>query len=295
VDNVVTIHLASLSHTYDGFSKSATYTTTPAGVAVVLTYNGSGTAPTDGGSYTVMATSADPLFEGSSSATMTIAPAAQAITFSPPASVPFDGNPLALTATAGSGLPVSFGLVSGPATLLGNVLTPTGSGPLVVRASQAGNGNHQPAADVDTTITVTSDYGNSDWKTTHFTPAELLVPAVSGPLADPDGDGFSNLIEFSMNLDPKASDRHRGLCVYQEVEISGQTYPAITIRRRIGYPGMTSIVEASLNLSSWNHPVPVETDDGTDNGDGTETIQFRSPLPLSSQNRQWLRLRVTAP
>jgi hypothetical protein len=295
VDNLLTIQLAGLNHTYDGSAKAATCTTTPAGIAVALTYNGSSSPPADGGSYTVLATSADPLFEGSATATMTIAPASQTLAFSPPLSIPFDGGSLALSATSSSGLPVSLSLLSGPATLSGAVLTPTGSGPVTVRASQVGNGNYQSAPNVDAVITVTSDYGRSDWKASHFTAGELADPTVSGPLADPDGDGFSNLIEFSMMLDPKSSDRASGLCEYQEVVISGQSYPAITIRRRTDYPDISSTVEASLNLVQWNVPVPVETDDPTDNGDGTETVQFRSPLPLSAQGRQWLRLRVTTP
>jgi hypothetical protein len=293
VDNLVNITLENLSHVYDGFAKAATITTNPAGVGVSLTYNGSVTRPADGGSYAVLATVSDSAFEGSSTATLTIAPASQTLTFAPPSTIPYDGLPLVLNATSSSGLPASFTLVSGPATLSGSNLTPTGAGIVVVRASQAGNGNYQAAPNVDATITVTSDYQQSVWKQQHFTPNELADPAVSGPLADADGDGFPNLVEFSMNLDPKTSNRQLGLCVYQEVTVSGQRYPAMTIRRRITYPGLTSHVEASTDLTNWSSPTTLEEGDPTDNGDGTETVQFRSALPLSSQNRQWLRLRVT--
>lgn len=294
-DNIVTITLGSLSHVYDGNGKSATHTTTPSGVNVALTYNGSPTPPTDGGTYTVLASVTDPGLEGSATATLTIAPAGQTLTFAPPASIPFDGQPVTLSATASSGLPASFVLVSGPATLSGPTLTPTGAGPVIVRATQAGNGNHQAAPDIEATIVVTSSYALSAWKTQHFTESELTNPAISGPLADNDGDGLANLVEFSMNLDPKASDRHRGLCIYQEVTVSGQHYPAMTIRRRTDHPDLTSLVEASADLTDWSTPVPVENGDSIDNNDGTETIQFRSPLPLGGSSRQWLRLRVTNP
>ena len=293
VDNLVTITLGSLSHVYNGAQKAATFTTTPSGMGVNLTYNGSSTAPADGGSYTVLATVSDPAFEGSSTATLTIAPASQTLAFAPPASMPFDGPPLTLGATASSGLTASFTLVSGPATLIATTLTPTGAGNVVIRASQSGNGNYQSAPDAVATIAVTSDYQQSVWKQQHFSPAELANPSYSGPLADPDGDGFPNLVEFSMNLDPKAANHQSGFCVYQEVNLSGQRYPAMTIRRRINHPGLASIVESATDLEHWSDSNTIEHGDPANNGDGTETIQIRSTLPLSTTPRQWLRLRVT--
>jgi hypothetical protein len=55
--------------------------------------------------------------------------------------------PFELAATAvPSGLPVSFSIVSGPATLSGKLLTLTGTGTVVVQAAQAGNSTYLPAA-----------------------------------------------------------------------------------------------------------------------------------------------------
>ena len=65
------------------------------------------------------------------------------------------GNPpVALVATATSGLPVTFSVESGPGTIAGNVLTITGSGSILVKASQSGNGMYDAAADVAQTIAV---------------------------------------------------------------------------------------------------------------------------------------------
>ena len=55
--------------------------------------------------------------------------------------------PFPLTATADSGLPVSFS-VTGPATLSGNMLTLTGWGTVTVTAAQPGNNTYSAAADV---------------------------------------------------------------------------------------------------------------------------------------------------
>ncbi len=55
----------------------------------------------------------------------------------------------ALSATASSGLPVTFTVVSGPASITGNTVTITGAGNVTVRASQAGNSNYLAAVSID--------------------------------------------------------------------------------------------------------------------------------------------------
>lgn len=58
-------------------------------------------------------------------------------------------DPITLQATASSGLPVSFELVEGPATINGNLLTLTGeTGVVRLKATQAGNATWLPAPDV---------------------------------------------------------------------------------------------------------------------------------------------------
>jgi formylglycine-generating enzyme required for sulfatase activity len=82
---------------------------------------------------------------------------AQTISFSAPASVYLSQGPLALTGIASSGLPVTFTLISGPATLQGNLLTLDGPGTIKVEASQPGRGNYASARPVQRTITVKAD------------------------------------------------------------------------------------------------------------------------------------------
>ncbi|NBV14856.1 MAG: hypothetical protein EBS07_12450 [Sphingobacteriia bacterium] len=66
-----------------------------------------------------------------------------------------------LSASASSGLPVSFSVVSGPATINGSTLSYTGAGNVVLRASQAGNTNYNAAPNVDRTIAVTAPESTS--------------------------------------------------------------------------------------------------------------------------------------
>ncbi|RMG87180.1 MAG: DUF11 domain-containing protein [Bacteroidetes bacterium] len=87
----------------------------------------------------------------------------QTITFDPLPNKLTTDPPFALTATASSGLPVSFTLVSGPATLSGNTLTLDGTaGTVVVRASQAGDANWNPAPDVTRSFSVSPPAGAND-------------------------------------------------------------------------------------------------------------------------------------
>ncbi len=85
-----------------------------------------------------------------------VAPASQTITFGALANKPMGSAPFAVTASASSSLPVSFSIVSGPATISGNMVTLTGAGIVKVRASQAGNASYLAAAPVEQSFTVTS-------------------------------------------------------------------------------------------------------------------------------------------
>jgi hypothetical protein len=87
--------------------------------------------------------------------TIVVDQAPQTIVFAPTTPVTFTATPITLTATGGaSGNPVTFTLVSGPATLSGSSLTLTGLGSVVVDANQAGTANYAAAAQVQATIVV---------------------------------------------------------------------------------------------------------------------------------------------
>lgn len=76
----------------------------------------------------------------------TLDPTYQAISFLPIPNKLISDPPFALEATATSGLPVTFTILSGPATVNGNILTLTGTPGLVeVEASQPGGGQYNAA------------------------------------------------------------------------------------------------------------------------------------------------------
>jgi hypothetical protein len=84
----------------------------------------------------------------------TVAKATQTITFPAISAKTYGTPPFALNATASSGLTVSYSMVSGPATISGNMVTITGVGTVTIKASQAGNQNYTAASSVNQSFTV---------------------------------------------------------------------------------------------------------------------------------------------
>ena len=140
-----------------------TVTTTPEGLAVLLTYNGLPVLPNEPGDYEVQATIVDPNYAGSGSATYTLGKGGQSISFPAVPNLTINGNPIVLLLNAvafdsnGSetGLPIEYTLVSGAASIEGNLLTITQPGRVVVTAQQLGNQTYLAAEEKVRSFNVT--------------------------------------------------------------------------------------------------------------------------------------------
>ena len=88
------------------------------------------------------------------SATFTVTKGSQTINFGPLGNKTLQDPPFDVFATATSGLPVAFSVLSGPATISGSTVTITGAGTVTIRASQSGNQNFNAAPNVDQSFTV---------------------------------------------------------------------------------------------------------------------------------------------
>jgi len=93
-----TVSLGNLSQTYDGTARIATATTTPTGLTVSITYDGSPAAPTNAGSYTVAGTISDALYQGFASESLVVSKAAATVTLGSLTQT-YDGTPKSATAT----------------------------------------------------------------------------------------------------------------------------------------------------------------------------------------------------
>lgn len=151
-----TITLSDLSQTYTGTARAVTATTTPPGLPVTLTYNGSSSAPVNAGTYSVSATIGNPLYQGSASGTLTVAKTPQTITFPAVPNLPATFTGGISASSTGSADPVTFSVVSGPAVITGvNFLSFTGAGPVTLAANKAGNQNYLDADTVTRSFNVT--------------------------------------------------------------------------------------------------------------------------------------------
>ncbi len=147
-----TVTLGDLEQSYDGTPRSATATTEPAGLTVEFTYDGSGSVPTDAGTYAVTGTVADVRWHGVATGVLIVAKGDQTIVdFLPPDGAWFpQGAATTLSAQASSGLtPLSFSnLTPEVASLVGNDIAFTNRGRVRVQASQAGDANWNAATTV---------------------------------------------------------------------------------------------------------------------------------------------------
>jgi fibronectin type 3 domain-containing protein len=118
--SAATLTLGNLIRTYDGTPKAVSTATTPSGLAIAVTYNGSSTAPTVAGAYSVVATinPVDPFFYGTVNGTLVIGKAASIVTWNAPVPITY-GTPLgAAQLNATATVPGVFTYTPAAATIL---------------------------------------------------------------------------------------------------------------------------------------------------------------------------------
>lgn len=174
--------------TVNSVGATATFTTPNAGNGIAVTAIGFTLNGVDAGNYN--------LVSQPSGLTANITKASQSITFGPLASKADNDAPFALTATASSGLTVTYmSSDTNVATVAGNMVTIVGAGTTTITASQTGDSNYDPAADVPqsqlvTTTTKTDQvitfnalsnvtYGDADFALTATADSGLTVTYLS--------------------------------------------------------------------------------------------------------------------
>ena len=119
------VTLSNLNQIYTGSAISVTAGTTPPGLSVILTYNGSPNAPTNLGSYIVIGTISDPIYYGSVTNTLVINPNATVMLGN--LNQAYTGSAISVTAvTTPPGLPVNLTYNGSP-----NAPTNVGSYPVI--------------------------------------------------------------------------------------------------------------------------------------------------------------------
>jgi hypothetical protein len=144
VSQAAQVTLSNLVKTYNGNAQSATVTTVPSNLKVIVTYAGSTDRPVNAGSYAVVVTVDDPVETGSATGTLVINKANQSITMPALPAKTYGDAPFSATATSNSGLPVAKWQSLDPAVATispAGEITLTGAGQTSIVADFAENQN----------------------------------------------------------------------------------------------------------------------------------------------------------
>ena len=86
------------------------------------------------------------------------------------------------------------------------------------------------------------------WQATRFSAGQLSDPAISGPNADPDGDGRVNLTEYAFGLDPLISDQD------ESTTVLGPNGMTLTFPEAVAATDLLYHLEESPDLAHWITP-----------------------------------------
>ena len=133
------------------------------------------------------------------------------------------------------------------------------------------------------------------WRALYWDPASSTNNLVSGPDADPDGDGWCNFLEYAFGLNPHVPSSPSPLTPTIEVFESDPGL-VLTIRLAPGARDATFLWESSVDLASWSPAnAAIELVATESLYDGTSRLKYVDRTALSSQGSRFIRLRVSGP
>ena len=113
-------------------------------------------------------------------------------------------------------------------------------------------------------------------------------------MADGDGDEIMNLLEYALASDPNtASTDDLPMAAYQDLSVGGSIdqYLTLTFRRQPASKDLVYSVGVSNDLNTWQETVAVLVS-SSDNNDGTISETWRADVPVGTDPRQFMRLKV---
>jgi len=218
-----TISITGTNQTYNGSARTVTISTTPSNLVTATTYGGSSSAPTNAGSYTVIATVNDANYQGSATNTLMVAKALATLVI---------GN----TNQTYNGLPRSVSVTTTPTILASTVtyngltLAPVNPGLYAISAA-INEMNYEGSAS-----------------------ASLTIGGISNPAGDTNNNGLPDLLEYAI-ADPSVITTNGSTAGLITAQFSGEnTNNLITMTAlvRTNDPKLTYTPQASVDLSSSN-------------------------------------------
>lgn len=141
---------------------------------------------------------------------------------------------------------------------------------------------------VENFMAVVRGVSHVDWKSATFSAADQGDLAISGPLADPDGDGVPNLLEFALALDPMTAHSDGQPTGTLDAGVLNLTYV-----RRMDVADLNYIVEVSSDMITWQSGSSHTREASVTALDGVrEQVVVADLTPLSTVTTRFMRLRV---
>ncbi len=170
-----------------------------------------------------------------------------------------------------------------------SLVTPGQTVALVVGAQDDGLGGIYPLGTVTAPATITIPKPVDQWRQDNFG-ANAGNAAIAGNLADPDGDGLDNLLEYALGTNPLASNAS-GIAQDRET-IGGNTYLRLTVMKNQAATDVTYNVETTGDLmtpGAWSSAsTVVEVNSPT-------MLQVRDSVAIGAATKRFIHLRVSVP
>ncbi len=129
-----------------------------------------------------------------------------------------------------------------------------------------------------------------DWRSVVFTPAETSTPSVSGRSADPDQDGRTNLMEFALGSNPKASDPSSGFTLSRDSggHLTLQYTKWKTLSGTVVFPQITSDLNSVWQAGDFRLTPIASVDIDADRA----LVTLRDPYDSVSAPQRFVRFLV---
>lgn len=132
------------------------------------------------------------------------------------------------------------------------------------------------------------DRAIDQWRFANFTAPELADPALGGDLADFDGDGLVNRVEYGLGLNPKLADATAA----PQARLNASGFLSLTYTKPLNVVDVDYVVEIANTLPFWQSGPGHTVEAQTAITDTTETMHVQSVTAASILPQQFIRLRV---
>ncbi len=142
----------------------------------------------------------------------------------------------------------------------------------------------------ESTVAVHVEVTYDSWLSSYFDYATMAEPALRagtwGELADPDGDGIVNLLEYAFGSDPGAASPENRPQTHFVTE-GGAEYLAVTFRPNPRAVDLVFEPQVSSDLESWQGGLVFMP------GPDERALTYRDPEPAAAHQRRFIRVHVS--